>query len=393
MLKISIAAVGIFLSTLIGFSQTFQDSSSYKNRKLKVEEVNFVSSYYQQDGDNSAVTGGIGTEKLTDLATTIDVRLSRYDARQRKHILTGEIGFDSYSSASSDKIDPSTVSSASAADKRIYPSVMYSISNEKKGSTTSVTGSISTEYDYFSKGISVGWSKLSKDKNREFSARGQVYLDTWSIILPVELRGGNEKTGKEPRNSYSTSFTLSQILSKRMQILFLADVAYQEGELATLYHRTYFTDGSHRVENLPDSRIKVPLGMRLNYFAGDRFIFRSYYRYYRDSWGMDAHTIELETTVKITPFFSLTPFYRYYEQQDVRYFQKYKEHSANEEFYTSDYDLSTFKSNMVGAGMRLAPPGGLLGLKRFNTLEIRYGHYERSTGLNANIISLFAKFK
>src|SRR5687767_11509449 len=256
MLRISLAALGIFLSTLIGFSQTSQDSSAYKNRKLKVEEVNFVSSYYQQEGNNSAVTGGVGTERLTDFATTIDVKLSRYDVRQRKHTLTGEIGFDSYSSASSDKIDPSTVSSASAADKRIYPSLTYSITNENKGSTVSVNGSISTEYDYFSKGLGIGWSKFSKDKNREFGARGQVYLDTWSVILPIELRGSNEKGGKEPRNSYSASFTLSQVLTKRMQILFSADVAYQEGQLATLYHRTYFTDGSHKVENLPDSRIK-----------------------------------------------------------------------------------------------------------------------------------------
>lgn len=393
MLRISLAAVGIFLSTLIGFSQVSKDSSSYKNRKLKVEEVDFVSSYYQQDGNNSAVTGGIGTEKLNDFATTIDVKLSRYDLRQRKHTLTGEIGFDSYSSASSDKIDPSTVSSASSADKRFYPSLTYSIANERKRSTVSVNGSISTEYDYFSKGLGIGWSKLSQDKNREFGVRGQVYLDTWSVILPIELRASNEKSSREPRNSYSASFTLSQILSKRTQVLFLADVAYQEGQLATLYHRTYFTDGSHKVENLPDSRIKVPLGMRLNYFAGDRFIIRSYYRYYRDSWGMNAHTMELETTVKITPFFSVTPFYRYYTQHGVRYFERFKEHSVSEEFYTSDYDLSTFTSNMLGGGIRFAPPGGLFGLKRFNTLELRYGHYERSTGLNADIITLFAKFK
>ena len=106
MLRISLSAVAIFLGTLAAFSQSLPDSSAYRNRKLKVEEVNFVSSYYGQDGNNSAVTGGIGTEKLTDFATTIDVKLSRYDHRQRKHTLTGEVGIDVYTSASSDKIDP-----------------------------------------------------------------------------------------------------------------------------------------------------------------------------------------------------------------------------------------------------------------------------------------------
>lgn len=124
MLRITLAAVGIYLSTLMGFSQSI-DSTAYKNRKLKLEEANFVSSYYQQDGNNSAVTGGIGTEKLTDFATTIDVKLSRYDSRNRKHTLTGELGIDVYSSASSDKIDPSTISSASSGDVRTYPSIGY----------------------------------------------------------------------------------------------------------------------------------------------------------------------------------------------------------------------------------------------------------------------------
>ena len=134
-------ALGSDLSTLVGFGQNFQDSTIYKNRKLKIEEVNFVSSYYKQDGNNSAVTGGIGTEHLTDFAITLDVKIAKYDRRSRKHTITGEIGVDVYSSASSDKIDPNTISSASSGDKRIYPSLTYAIANEAKGSTFSINGS------------------------------------------------------------------------------------------------------------------------------------------------------------------------------------------------------------------------------------------------------------
>src|SRR5690242_11177388 len=152
MLKITLAALAIFASTLASFSQALPDSSRYKNRKLKFEEANFVSSYYNQDGNNSAVTGGIGTEKLTDFATTIDVKFSRYDFYKRKHTISGELGIDVYSSASSDKIDPNTISSASSGDVRVYPSLTYAITNEHKGSTVSGTGSFSAEYEYTSIG-------------------------------------------------------------------------------------------------------------------------------------------------------------------------------------------------------------------------------------------------
>ena len=167
----------------------------------------------------------------------------------------------------------------------------------------------------------------------------------------------------------------------------------RRAKLATLYHRTYFTDGSHKVEHLPDTRFKLPLGFRMNYFLGDRFILRAYYRYYADSWSLKAHTAELEVPVKITPFLSVSPFVRYYAQEGVKYFAKYEQHNLTETFYTSDYDLSTLSSTMIGLGMRLAPPGGVLGISKFNALELRYGHYDRSTGLTSDILTLLAKFK
>ena len=133
--------------------------------------------------------------------------------------------------------------------------------------------------------------------------------------------------------------------------------------------------------------------MRLNYFLGDKFIIRSYYRYYHDDWGLTAHTFNIEVPVKISPFISISPFYRYYSQNGVKYFAGYKSHLATEQFYTTDDDLSKFNSNSEGAGVRFVQPGGVLGIKRLNTLDVRFAHYNRNDGLNSNIITLALKFK
>lgn len=50
-------------------------TSPYKLKTIKIEEINLVSSLYHQEGNNSAVTGGIGTEKLTDVANSLDIKL------------------------------------------------------------------------------------------------------------------------------------------------------------------------------------------------------------------------------------------------------------------------------------------------------------------------------
>ena len=102
MKRILLTAAGL-LALLHSFGQA--DSTGYQSRKLKVEEINLVSSYYKQDGNNAAVTGGIGSQKLTDIANVIDIKLTRYDKKLRKHTFGAEVGIDTYTSASSDKID------------------------------------------------------------------------------------------------------------------------------------------------------------------------------------------------------------------------------------------------------------------------------------------------
>ena len=176
MKKLTLAAIGMYFSILCAFSQNISDSS-YKPRKLKFEEANFVSSYYHQDGNNSAVTGGIGSEKLTDLSNSIDIKLSTYDKHYRKHSFIFETGIDYYTSASSDMIDPHTISSASHADVRIYPSLNWTMENEKKGTTFGSGVSYSNEFDYQSIGANINFAQKTKDKNGEFSAKLQAYLD------------------------------------------------------------------------------------------------------------------------------------------------------------------------------------------------------------------------
>ncbi len=406
MRKIYLGVLALYLGILSSHAQTaapVKDTSNYETRKLKVDEVNFVSAYYHQNGNNSAVTGGIGNENLTDFANTLDVQLSKLTGNGHKNTFTFELGVDHYTSASSDKIDPYSVSSASRQDTRVYPSINWTNSNEKTGNAYGFSLSYSHEFDYQSKGFGFNLTRVFNNKNTQFDFKAQAFLDTWKVILPVELRPPGYGSGSNrddrtpvpnaPRNSFSTSFSLSQVISTRLQAALIIEPSYQKGLLATKYQRDYFTDGSERVENLPGGRYKLPVAIRLNYFLDDHFVIRTFYRYYMDNWGIRAHTAEIEVPVKFSSFASISPFYRYNTQQGTRYFTPYGLHNPTDVFYTSDYDLSTLHSNFVGANLRLSPPNGIFGWQHLTTLELRYGHYMRSTGLNSDILTLALKFK
>lgn len=416
MKKLYLGILSLYLSILLSHAQTHQagqgltvyklpateDSSGYQSKKLTIDEVNLVSAWYHQDGNNSAVTGGIGTESLTDFANTIDLQISKFSSKLHKNTFNFELGVDHYTSASSDKIDPYSISSASMTDTRIYPSLNYTNTNVKTGNAIGFSGSYSHEYDYESYGAGINLTRVSKDKNTQFDLKLQAFLDTWKVILPVELRPAGYGSGSQederpvaykPRNSFSAGFSLAQVINKRFQAMLIIEPSYQHGLLATKYQRDYFTDGSARVENLPDARYKLPIGIRMNYFLDDYFIVRTFYRYYIDNWGVRAQTFELEVPVKLSSFFSVSPFYRYNKQQGTRYFTPYGKHLLTDTYYTSDYDLATMHSNFIGLDIRVTPPRGVLGNKHFTALELRYGHYLRSTGLNSNIITMALKFR
>ncbi|MEP6750250.1 MAG: DUF3570 domain-containing protein [Bacteroidota bacterium] len=396
MKRIFLTAAGL-IALLQSFSQNTQDSTLFKSRKLKVEEINLVSSYYAQNGGHAAVTGGIGSEKLTDIANVFDIKLTRYDMKLRKQSFDLEVGIDHYTSASSDMIDLKANSSASHADTRIYPSLSWSIENEKTGTSFGTGLSASTEFDYKSFGGNVFYAKKTKNKNGEFTAKFQTYLDKVSLVIPIELRASqNEREHNYPttsRNTFAGSVSWSQVINQRLQIMLLADVVQQQGYLSLPFHRVYFKDASVHQENLPGARFKIPLGFRANYFWGDKIIIKTYYRFYTDNWGITSHTANLEIPVKITPFLSISPFYRFYSQAGSKYFSAYEQHTAADQYYTSNYDYSKFNSNFFGAGIRIAPPKGIFGSEHFSMLELRYGHYTKNVDLQSNIVSLNLKFK
>ena len=412
MRKICLTVVGIYMMFLGAYSQwAAKPDSVYASRPLKLDEINLVSSYYTQEGDHSAVTGGIGNEHVVDLSTGLDLHFIGWDTRNRKHTMGVDLGYDHHTSASSAYVNKSGASKTGGT--RIYPSVDWTVENSK-GNTFGAGTYYSTEYNYKSFGLDIhGSRKLSS--GTEITGKVSLFLDKVKLIYPSELipkssvispttytnASGRTVTGggsgdnnipSSPRNTLTGSLSVMQIVNPRMQFSVLMDLVVQNGYLGLPFHRVYFADGTDQVENLPDVRTKLPIGFRFNYFLGDKIVLRSYYRYYTDSWGLKAHTAELEIPVKITSFFSAAPFYRYYTQTAVRYFGAYGTHTALDTYYTSNYSLSVLTSQFLGVGIHLAPPNGIWN-QHVSALEVRFGHYTQSTQLYASVVSLALTFK
>ena len=493
MKKIIIAVILVFAGFVFVGAQNQDSTKVYKKKVLENAEVDFLMSLYHQDGDNSAVGGGVGTEKLTDGTPTIVISLPLND----DDVLTIDAGISAYTSASSSNINPfngnssasssnlSTKSAASSilgtrrdddddeqehgssthsgtpwlastrasrSDELISLHVDYSHSSDSRNFIWGSNASFSNEFDYTSIGFGGNVTGLFNDKNTEVGVKGMVYLDQWRPIYPTELheyslygnnflnqgyfsgvdvidQTGNVSSSYHPfdftsirhrgRNSYSASFFLSQILSRRLQAAIFFDLVKQDGLLSTPYHRIYFADkpnfyigdanyipvyttpqnlGVYQladdIERLPSTRFKIPIGTRLNYYINETFVLRTYYRYYTDDWGLKAHTANIDLPVRFGPKFSITPSYRFYTQNAVKYYAPYEAHLSTEQYYTSDPDLAKFNSSQYSVALDYNDifndfKISRLGLKNAN---LKFSHYARSDGLKANIVSVGFKF-
>lgn len=398
------------------------DSTGYNPRKLKLDEVNLVSSYYWQTGDHSAIQGGIGSEYVTDIANGIDLKFVWGDPDIKKNSITLGMGYDHHTAASQAWV--SKTGASKTGGDRLYPSFDYTAENVKLGNTFGFGAYYSGEYNYHSLGADIHFSQKTANRNGEFTAKLQAYFDQVRLIYPSEFipqpttttsggttiittASGNTEVlsadGTEirmkrnipssPRNTYDASFGYSQVINPRLQIMFLADLVGQNGYLGLPFHRVYFNTGKDTIEKLPSTRYKLPLGFRANYFLGDNIILRAYYRYYLDSWGIRSNTAGIEMPIKLSPFFSISPFYRYYDQSAAKYFAPYEVHNPTDQYYTSNYEYAKFNANFYGVGFRIVPQTGVFGWPGFHDLEIRYGHYAQTTGLVSDVVSLNLGFK
>lgn len=379
-------------------------------------EIDILSSYYAQDGIHSPVTGGRGTEKLSDLTSSVIVSIP---VRNRTYSIN--MGSDYITSASTDNIDLD-ITSDSHWDTRVHGDFGVTKQLDKRKSYHVGTG-FSVEYDVGSFNMSGGFAMESKSRNTSLDINAKWYNDTWLIYEPVELSKNLDENEVEPsgidkRNSLNFSVSLAQIATRKMQFAVTSELIYQKGLLATPFHRVYFDDGYNadglnerqtilsgkirRREYLPRSRFKAPVSLRVHYSLGSGIILKSFYRHYRDDFGIIGNTIEFESALKPNKTIAFFPFYRFHTQTAAKYFAPFGEHSLDAVYYTSDYDLSALQSQLFGLGFRYEPlfgigkkPGELEKASKINFKNVtgRFARYYRSDGLDAWIVSIGLSFR
>ena len=241
----------------------------------------------------------------------------------------------------------------------------------------------SAESDYWSHTVNAAAAQHLWGDTGLLQASGGVSFDSMSS------RGRTPSCAKPGEldcylRSYFGGVGYTQIVSPVFIVQASVEAAYLDGFQANLY-RSVTNLG---YEAVPNTRLRVAVAPRAAYYVpGSGSGFQLHYRYYRDSWSVDSHTIEVRYYQALSDDLELRLSFRQYFQTPADFWCDWKPdpgcYGVDARYYPADPKLAPVRTSMPeiklsweAAGLRDTP---FLGWFAAGTFEISYGRFIQSS--------------
>jgi hypothetical protein len=292
--------------------------------------------------------------------------------------LQGTFVLDGMTGASPLYLDTLTgASKRGVEDTRYAGSLVYT--HQMEEFEIQVGAEASSEDDYEAKGFSVLTTAWSDDKNRSLSFGLSESLD--------DISSTNNPTLDEFRRTFGVFAGYTQVIDEDSIMQINLQGTSAEG---------YLTDQYKSGDSRPRGRDSFSALTRYNRYISDISSALHFdYRYFRDSWSVIAHTMEVSLHSQVTSDIIVRPLVRYHTQGKAGFFS---------EIYPQN-ESALFGSNYFSADQRMAGFGALSsGLKVLYqmtpscAIEVLYEFYHQDPRLkagsegSAGIPTLYAQF-
>ena len=238
--------------------------------------------------------------------------------------------------------------------------------------TLSIGTSYSKESDYLSRGYSVQGSLSTEDKNTTFTLGGSMNSDDINPVIPPY--------GDYKKKVYSGIFGITRIVTKR-DIVQL-NIGYSNGN-------GDFSDPYTVNDNRPTLKNNATVLTRWNHhFDWTDGTAKLSYRYYSDTFGIRAHTLEGEYVQPLRNGWTLTPLLRLYSQSEANFYVAVgaaekadpttpTQPPANAIYYSEDQRLSAFGA--ITLGLKVSKQ-----LNQDWLVDVKYEEYEQRSSWSVN---------
>jgi hypothetical protein len=272
-----------------------------------------------------------------------------------------------------DKVSGASVDVLSNAsvikDERKQKSLSLDYIHDKTQYNLSYTNS--TERDYIS-------------NTTHFSLSQDMFGDLTTVTLG--FTDSRDKVGENNGKSYapviawlghaqSRSYEagLSQVVTKNLITGVTVEVITDQGLLSNPYRSIRYRDNVQLGYSLgsqvyPNTRTSTAVEGRAKYYLPYRAAASVSYRYFSDTWGIRANTIELGYTQPLSNKFIFEGRLRHYSQNHAKFYSDLFDFANQQNFEARDQNLAALTNDTFGAKVTWAfAPEGFLVFKRATT--------------------------
>ena len=236
----------------------------------------------------------------------------------------------------------------------------------------SVSYTLSDENDYTANTASFD---LSQDIFGDLTTVSFGFSQGWD-----EVRKRGDDTFAESVDRRNYRFGLQQILTPRLMAGLNYEVITDEGFLNNPYRSVRYLDEtsargySYQPELYPHTRTSNAIAINARYYLPYRAAVHGEYRYYTDTWGIDANTVSLGYTHPWGKRWIFEAGYRWYDQSAADFYSDLFPRADAQNFLARDKELSTFTSHMFSLGATYELPS--LGWERLRRSTVNL-YYDR----------------
>jgi len=205
-------------------------------------------------------------------------------------------------------------------------------------------------------------------KSLNFNVSHDTFGDLTNLSLGFafsdnDIKRNGDVLFQEQSQQFRIRAGINQILTKNLSINLDFEGVADEGYLNNPYRTVRYLDASipsgvgYQSEVYPNTRNSFTTKLSASYYLPYRAAIFLHYRYFTDSWQIDASDIELSYRHPIAKSVELEFKIRYYQQTQASFYSDLFSHQDAQNFMARDKELSDFDDLTIGFGVTyLIPP-------------------------------------
>lgn len=214
--------------------------------------------------------------------------------------------------------------------------------------------------------LSLGYTNSSEndyEANTVFFSVSQEFFGGLSTLRMGYAQGWDDvgKVGNtnfdEQADRRNYQLGLSQVITKNTVMGIDLEAVTDEGFLENPYRQNRYLDPAdstqylYQPEQYPETRTSFAVATRAMYYLPYRASLRGEYRYFDDSWGIQAHTFEMAYVHPLTAQWTVEGRVRYYMQDQADFYSDLYAYANSQNHLGRDKELSTFSGTTFGTGV------------------------------------------